>query len=194
MRKKLAMLGVGVILSAIAVAAAYSISYSGPPPDTENAFLTRISKRSPLILHGKVVSVRSTAEIIAGQEQFYLIAEIEPIEVLRGTAPSSLVEVRDLGGELAKAKGFSFSEQVQFTQGEEVVLFLDWVGRKHVPYLTPIALGRSKFTVISDAGEPFVLNQDEMTSWKRDGSLPSTVRLESRRLQVFLRTVRTLAK
>jgi hypothetical protein len=117
-----------------------------------------------VIVHGKVTSVDETIVDLRGVRTPYRITHIEPFEVLKGipNTASGKIEVWDLGGHDDRGYLMVVEGEVVFSEGEEVVVFLSWLGPEEKRYLSPNGWRRGTFVV--DPGPDRTLRISEVAA------------------------------
>ncbi|NOT34443.1 MAG: hypothetical protein HOP12_09765 [Candidatus Eisenbacteria bacterium] len=144
---------------------------------TSSPSLGLLAERARAIAKGRILSVSDINEEIGGKTYPFTVATIAVEASIKGSLPST-IEVRDLGSQAATKSGLTFSDAVTFVPNSEVIVFLEELGPAHHRYLSPLALRRGMFTVVSDAaGSGFPLDGDELATWQFNGVIPETARV-----------------
>ena len=139
--------------------------------------ISLLAQRASFIVRGQVLNVRNMEDRIHGKTLPFVVATIHVSELAKGSLPTS-IEVRDLGGPAAANEGISFSNQVTFTPGSEVILFLEELGPADHRYLSPLALRHGVFTIVSDKSLGQVaLDEDELDQCHVTHLVPNSGRL-----------------
>jgi len=114
--------------------------------------LTDMAKRADLIVRGHVV--RRTSSWNPERTRIYTVSEIRVDAAMKGgLAPGSVVPVRQIGGQVDGVVQ-TIAGDAHFTEGEEVVVFLD--RDETLPFSYLIGLSQGKFSVRRDAGQAVV--------------------------------------
>lgn len=173
--KAIAVLGgAGVIIAVLATWLLATPRTNTPQAPEPWPPLSLLVEKAALIVFGRVESARDIIDDVSGSRLPYHVGEIAVERALKGQVSSARIEVRDLGGRDDRGLILSSSDEVTFMPGEQVILFLEWLGPSNRQYLSPLALQSGKFTVVDDRTRGrLALAGDELAAWQERGTLPA---------------------
>lgn len=149
----------------VAVSLAVSSSDGVPSGRSPSSEAIQRASRAAFVVHGNVVSVENTYEDIGGQQVPYHVAVIDVSEFIKGDPFPNPIEVQDLGHRGPDVFE-TYTEAVTFVPGDEVILFLGWLGPEDNRYLSPYGLRRGMFTIVHhpELGD-IALDANEYAIW-----------------------------
>ena len=135
---------VALAAAALALAASLPAATFIPIRDGE------LYRRADVVVYGVVVS----SDVVAGERWPETVTVVQPLRVMKGSVPASLV-LRQVGGVLPEGRGFFLDGRPEYEPGQEVVVFA--IANLSGDYQTAeLLLG--KFDVMTDAnGRVFAL-------------------------------------
>lgn len=108
-----------LVLSLILTSPTFATTFNVQP-------FTETLQEAPIVVRGKITSRSGKGDWGAdseGNKRIYTYYELTPSEVLKGNAPKTPFQIREMGGE-KDGTGLTIPGTVQFSQGEDVVLLL----------------------------------------------------------------------
>lgn len=134
-----------------------------------SAQLATFVECSDVIVHGRIREVRDIEDTINGRHYAFQLALVEPIEVLKGSAPTVPIEARTLIGGVGSLRT---SAVLSFEPSEEVVLFLESLGPPERPYLSVLGRHSGKYVVTSHPTYGRIaLNQSAKRAFQANGQV-----------------------
>lgn len=127
---------------------------SGEATTVLSVDLNTLIKTSKVIIHAEVASVTTSNLATKGKPQIVTDIHFRVKRTLKGTVEGSTFDLRQIGGHW---EGYTLQipGSPQFAKGEEVVLFLEWTGKRY----TVCGMKQGKFTVTRNTSGDLVASR-----------------------------------
>ncbi|MBK8012268.1 MAG: hypothetical protein IPK13_13045 [Deltaproteobacteria bacterium] len=124
--------------------------------------LAEKTERAPVVVHAKVIRVVGVETERRGEIETHIFIRV--VESIKGDfAPDTTLVVRQSGGRI-ETRAASISGAATYQVGDEVVLFLEPVGRGEM--FVAIGIGIGKYDVTYNEGQAWVRHAPKVSTWR----------------------------